>query len=186
MKFQFGSIDLRATPTRRELIIFGFVLVAAGMGFFRSYFVPNVNTISILNDQKLALVQQRDQLAKLAHVPQGVSKMLGKPKGEIQQLIFGSEKEMRLALDQWTRSSLLRGIKVTGSKLSDVEKKGKLLRMNVELHVEGSFAGVGRYIEKLELPPAPLAIQSISITSVSDRSSRVHSAIVGSVYAMEP
>lgn len=186
MKLQLGNIDLQATPTRREFLIFIAVVVVAVIGVSRSYFVPNVTALAMLNEQKNTLTEQRDQLANLAHIPQAISKVLGKPQGQMSEVHLSSERDIRLAFDQWTRPAFLKGVKLLGSKLSDVERKGKMLRMNMELQVESSFSGIGRYLERLEIPSTSMSIQSVSITSVSDESSRVQSTIAGSIYAMEP
>jgi Tfp pilus assembly protein PilO len=183
MKWQVGNFDLLTSPTRREVIIFITVLIFGAIGFLRAYYFPNVKNINTLKDQENALVLQRDQLGKLMKIPQAVSeKISSKQHPGYEQYIYGSEKEIRSAFEQWTRPRLLRGIKITGSKLSDVVRQGQYLRMSVEINVEGSFVGLGRYIEVIEKPPTPLSIETIDMTPLQKGSSKVRTIIKGSVY----
>lgn len=184
MALNIESFDWRQKPNSRERIMFIVAMVGCCLAFFRACWSPSRESMMEIRGRIDKVKQEQKVAAQL-----GVSKA---PKAATTAPVkvgvltnVGTIKDVQEALDAIAQPLLLKGVRLTDLRVSEMEREGKVVRQKVDVTLMGSFYAVAEYLEAAEKLSSPLMIEDFSIATNDDKSGRVTAIIKGSFYGMD-
>lgn len=183
MPLGLQSVDWQQKPNVRERIMFFAAMAVFFLGFLKACWFPSRSAIADLHDEidklhqeKKVAMQLRPDIAAPGGAPIAASPVLTGA---------GSIKDVQSAIKNISQPLVLKGVKLLGVKVEELERDGNVVRQKVEMQLSGSFYSVAEYLEVVETLPAPLVIEDFSISLNDDKSGRVTTMIKGSFYGMD-
>ncbi len=183
MPFGLQSMDWLQKPNARERVMFFAALAVFFLGFLKACWFPSRSALSDLHEE-IAKVHQETRVA--SQLRPATQATVGAPAsvGGVPTAV-GSIQDVQSAIDTVAQPLLLKGVKLLGVKIQDLERDGNMVRQKVEMQLAGSFYSVAEYLEAVEGLKAPFVIEDFSISLNDDKSGKVTATVKGGFYGQD-
>jgi Tfp pilus assembly protein PilO len=184
------AFDLDQVANRREQLLFGLILLAFLVFFFRFLSLPQSVKIEAAKSQKEALHSEKEALTSfLASTPSlQKGETLSRKKGIKMKILFdevkGVYQDAITLLAQLTDPLFLGGINVEKMNFQPTVADRGFSKTDFSITVLGSFVDVIQYLERLEQFPALFSLEQISLRSTEMQPQVLETEIQGRFFQL--
>ncbi len=184
-------VDLSQSANSREKILFILVLLVLLVLYFRVVFSSQKDAINQLQSQREALSLEKEALKKFMETTPTVARSttLLQKKGTKAKIILGEVKPsygaISQVLEQITQVEFLSGVSVKGIHYEPLQGEKGYSHLDFNLHLQGGFADLMKYLGRLEQFPALINLEQIQFSVLPYPSEDLEVQIQGRFFQIE-
>ena len=185
MNFSQIKNELQQKPNKRELVIFGLVMLMSVIVFFKSCYFPSGAAISNVKKEIATLrgaklnVSKNDANAPAMPVWNGSDE-----KRRLYQSyaeLVGNDPDAKL-IRTFSNPNMQQGLKIINIELPTDQSSRADLKQKFKISVSGPFDGVGEYLQRMASLQMLLIIDKVTMTLADEESGKINADIEGVVY----